>query len=209
MFGRGTECVFTGGGGAQYRASVTGSWDATNSNGQDQTVNQSNGAVVANVNGLYGSQASYQVAANNTTYNVQTLRPDQIQIGVTNYLPNGTLYVDPNTHVATAHVTGADGTTYVVTGSPDSAGGFDIEIDASNGKVWTENVLAPSSTASIARHADSARHTMDACGLAIDAERYFGGVSSVAGGVAVVAAMLGAEPVAAVASGVMGMTGAD
>ncbi|MGZ3529419.1 MAG: hypothetical protein ACXVAO_17240, partial [Vulcanimicrobiaceae bacterium] len=67
------------------------------------------------------SQASYQVAANNTTYNVQTLRPDQIQIGVTNYLPNGTLYVDPNTHVATAHVTGADGTTYVVTESPDSA----------------------------------------------------------------------------------------
>ncbi len=200
----GTGC----GGGGVNTASITelvsANWNSATNSGTATTSN-STGQSLATVNGSYAaSSASYSATVGSQTLTVQTLRPDQIQIGVVNQLSDGTLYVDPTTNIVTANVTGTNGVSYTVTATPNSSsatGGFILQVTGSDGTSLSQTVSAPSSSAPDEKRRDNG------CAVAGDAERYFGGVAGIAGGVAVISVALGAEPVAAIAAGVSGMTG--
>lgn len=172
-------------------------------------INPTSGAVNVIVNGSPTMNLTGQYNTNSATYSAPifgnqpttftTLRPDQVQFG-NNALPNGNMYVDPTTYNVTANVVGVDGTKYQITATPNSSGGYLLTIAASNGESWSQNVVPPSG----GTQSHNRLRVMKTI-TSGDVENYFGGVGGVATGIAAVAAVTGAEPVAVVAGGVAGI----
>lgn len=179
---------------------VSSMWNSSTNHGTAQT-NDANGALMSNVDStLYTNSTQFNLQSSTiNASNVSTITQAQLQYGI-NYLPNGTLFIDPNTQVSTANVTGQDGTSYRIIGTPTSTG-FTVEVDASNGMRWVRNIDAPPSATT------ASYHKMNGCSIAGRAANYFGGVSGVALGVAVGAALVGAEPVSAIMGAVSGISG--
>jgi hypothetical protein len=172
----------------------------------DPTTNQT----TSGQNGGYSSSNTIATTATlgGVDYGVSVTAPSGgFQYG-NNALPNGTLNVSAG-GVVTANVLGKDGDHYTITGVINSAGGYTITFDNTTTGVTDVEDINPPSGAAAPRVAPAARLHPDLhglgggpCGITADATEYFGGVAGLAAGVAFGSALVGAEPVAAVAGGV-------
>lgn len=187
-----------GSGGNQLYADGLVNWDATTNSG-NVTVSDSAGASTPVSATIGTTQSSYTTILGGTSYSATV--PTSINQNGTTALSDGTITVNSSTGVAQAVVTDTTGVQWTITGSSNSTtAGMNVSITNTSGYSWSGAVNPPSTSGDSAH-----REGSGFCGTAKDASQFFGNVGNIATGVAVIGALVGAEPVAIVAGGVGGL----
>jgi hypothetical protein len=185
--GGGTGC---GGGGsgiaATYYMSGLINWDYATNTGNVTVTDQS--GTSTQITGTFGSsQTAIAVVTGGTTVNttVPTLNANG-----TTALADGTITVNSSTGVTQAVVTDKTGVQWTITGSPTSTGtGMNVSIKSTSGENWSTVIEPPSSPTNLV-------HRDDACADAQQVNQFFGNAANIVGGIAALAAVFGAVPLA-------------
>lgn len=161
-----------------------------------------NGAILATASVVRNGDgtATARVQDELGSHTITALDAAAIRYGDNTLPQGGTLYVDPNTNVMTAQVTSPSGMHYTVIATPNSDNTYTVSVPGTDGSQWQQKMAMPSGAV---LQTSSAKRAMFNCQVAKDVGGYFGAVSMIAGGVA----LLGGGPIAAGVSGVTGDVG--